>query len=296
MTQRGMAATLPRPGEIVSPNRAASMMLQTLTRYEGQLKRALPSSLPPERFTRIVVTEFSKSASLRRAAIANPSSFLGAIMICAQWGLEPASGLGLAYLVPYKNEIQAIMGYQGKVELAMRSGRVVSVRARPVFTGDIFRAEYGLDELLIHTPQGEMADAALEKTYAVARLRGGEQQFEIAWPQDIDRARGRSASGSRGKGPWATDYVAMAMKTAVHKLGKLMPKSPAFRYAEMLDTEGELGRQQNSIYGAAVEEGADPTEVLSLMLGGDDEGGGNIADAASPGPGERSTLGSHPEG
>lgn len=68
---------------------------------EGEIAKALPSVITPERFTRIVTTALSSNPEL---ASTTPQSFLGAMMTAAQLGLEPNTPLGQAYLLPYRNK------------------------------------------------------------------------------------------------------------------------------------------------------------------------------------------------
>ena len=86
---------------------------------EGEIKKALPSVITPERFTRMVLSALSTTPKL---GACTPKSFLGAMMSAAQLGLEPNTPLGQAYLIPYKNkgvdEVQFQIGYKGLIDLA----------------------------------------------------------------------------------------------------------------------------------------------------------------------------------
>ena len=67
---------------------------------EGEIAKALPSVITPERFTRMVLTALSSNDKLAKC---EPKSFLGAMMNAAQLGVEPNTPLGMAYLIPYGN-------------------------------------------------------------------------------------------------------------------------------------------------------------------------------------------------
>ena len=73
---------------------------QYIKQMGGEIKKALPSVMTPERFTRIVLSALSTNPKL---AETTPQSFLGAMMTAAQLGLEPNTPLGQAYLLPYWN-------------------------------------------------------------------------------------------------------------------------------------------------------------------------------------------------
>ena len=68
---------------------------------EPEIKKALPSVITPERFTRMVLSAISMTPKL---ADCTPMSFLGAMMQAAQLGVEPNTPLGQAYLIPYNNK------------------------------------------------------------------------------------------------------------------------------------------------------------------------------------------------
>ena len=98
--------------------------LKGLIRSMGpEIKKALPSVITPERFTRMVFTALSSNPTLQECT---PQSFLGAMMQSAQLGLEPNTPIGQAYLIPYRNhgrqECQFQLGYKGLIDLAYRSG------------------------------------------------------------------------------------------------------------------------------------------------------------------------------
>ena len=60
---------------------------------EGEIKKALPSVITPERFTRMTLTALSSNPQL---AETTPKSFLAAVMNCAALGLEPNTPMGEA--------------------------------------------------------------------------------------------------------------------------------------------------------------------------------------------------------
>lgn len=74
---------------------------------EPEIKKALPSVITPERFTRMVFTALSSTPKLQQCT---HQSFLGAMMQAAQLGLEPNTPVGQAYLIPYGNVCQFQLG------------------------------------------------------------------------------------------------------------------------------------------------------------------------------------------
>lgn len=225
-------------------------------KIKAQIALALPRHMTPERMTRIALTELRKTPKLQQC---DPASFLGAVVQCAQLGLEPGSSLGHAYILPFDRrkkiggtwqtvatEAQVIVGYRGMIDLARRSGQVVSIDARAVYEGDAFECGFGLEATLKHVPAWDdpnRTNKPLRFVYAVAKLKDGGVQFEVMSRGEIEAIRGRSKS--KDDGPWVTDFVAMALKTVVRRLFKYLPVSIELQQAVTLDERAEAGISQD---------------------------------------------------
>lgn len=200
-----------------------------IAKMEGQIAKALPSVLTPERFSRIVMTAVSSTPKL---AETTPQSFLGAMMTAAQLGLEPNTPLGQAYLLPYKNkgvlECQFQLGYKGLIDLAYRSGQVSIIQAQAVRENDEFSYEYGLEPKLSHKPalrdRGEVYCY-----YAMFRTKDGGFGFEVMSKEDI-QAHAERFSQSYGSdfSPWKTSFDAMAKKTVLKQVLRYAPLKSDF--------------------------------------------------------------------
>lgn len=215
-------------------------VIDIVQKFKSQIETALPRHLTADRITRIIVTEIRKNPLL---AECDQTSLLAAIIQTAQLGLEPGSGLGHSYLIPYGKECQLIIGYQGMIELAERTG-FVTVDAHVVYANDKFSVVLGTSPAIEHVPaitdQGEVIGA-----YAVATYTDGRKKFRWCPKVEIEKARAQSRSGKyNNKGPWKDFYAEMAMKTAVRRLFKLLPKSPEILRAQVIDVQDELGTKQ----------------------------------------------------
>lgn len=201
--------------------------------FSGQLARALPKAITPERFVRLVMTQVRTNQMLMRC---DQASFLGAVMTAAQLGLE-FDARQLAYLIPRKVQGQwratAMIGYRGYIELARRSGQVRDVQAHVVYERDEFVVEYGDTPRVIHKPTLVGERGAPIAAYAVAFYKDGGTTAIALRKDEIEKRRGRSAAGD--KGPWATDWDAMARKTAVRALAAYLPQTPELANAIALD-------------------------------------------------------------
>jgi len=215
---------------------------ELLEKMKGSFAAALPKHLTPDRLARIALTEFRKTPKLINEC--DPMSFIGAIMISAQLGLEPGGALGHLYLVPYGKTVNAIIGYRGMIDLARRSGQIISLTAHEVMSNDDFSYEYGLDESLKHKPTlGERGK--LTHVYAVAKLVGGGHQFEVMSLEDIYGVQKQSKAGNSG--PWKSHFTEMAKKTVIRKLFKYLPVSIEIQKAVTFDEAADVGTQTDHV-------------------------------------------------
>ncbi|WP_339806367.1 recombination protein RecT [uncultured Marinobacter sp.] len=233
-------------------------------RIHAELSLALPKHMTPDRLARIALTEFRKTPKLAQC---EPKSFLGAVIQCAQLGLEPGNSLGHAYILPFDRrenvngkwqtvatDAQLIIGYRGMIDLVRRSGQIMSLQAHAVYEGDHFDFAYGLDERLSHIPTRDIEKRGeLVAVYAVAKLVGGGHQIEVMWRSDVEHIQKQSKAGNNG--PWKTHFEEMAKKTVIRRLFKYLPVSVEIQRATMLDESAESGAQDNrGFYGDATGE------------------------------------------
>lgn len=209
---------------------AKTTMQGLIQAMEPQIRKALPSVITPERFTRMVLTALSSTPKLQTCT---PQSFLGAMMQAAQLGVEPNTPLGQAYLIPYGNVCQFQLGYKGLIDLAYRSGEVSSIQAHEVHEGDEFSFEYGLEPKLKHIPaQKDRGNVIMY--YAVLKLKNGGVGFEVMSREDVEKFAMKKSKAYRS-GPWQTDFDEMAKKTVLKKVLKYAPLKTEFARAVATD-------------------------------------------------------------
>lgn len=222
---------------VSSVNNAAGKSMQTYIKsMEGEIKKALPSVITPERFTRMVLSALSVNPKL---GACTPKSFLAAMMSAAQLGLEPNTPLGQAYLIPYKNkgvdEVQFQIGYKGLIDLAYRSGEVEVVQAQVVYENDEFECQYGLEPKLVHKPADKNRGAAV-RVYAMFKTKSGGYGFEVMSMDDVkNHAAKYSQAYKSGFSPWKTNFEEMAKKTVLKKVLKYAPMKSDFVKAVVQD-------------------------------------------------------------
>lgn len=192
-----------------------------------EIKKALPSVMTPERFTRITLSALSTNPQLGSCT---PKSFLGAMMTAAQLGLEPNTPLGQAYLIPYKNhgvlECQFQLGYKGLIDLAYRSGDVTIIQAHTVYSNDEFTYELGMEPKLNHIPAKSNRGDPIY-FYAMFKTKSGGYGFEVMSMEDV-RAHAKRYSKAYNNGPWQTNFEEMAKKTVLKRVLKYAPLKSDF--------------------------------------------------------------------
>jgi recombination protein RecT len=142
---------------------------------------------------------------------------------------------GLAYLVPFKGQAQALIGYKGLMELAYRSGKVKSINAEVIYEsekGKITITRIDGQISINHpwewdTPTGEIVGA-----YATAIIDGCEPMTCLLRASEIESFRSKSAAPN-GFG-WKNNYAAMCKKTAIRRLATYLPKSIMKQFSQAI--------------------------------------------------------------
>lgn len=226
-----------------------------LKQKQGEIAKMLPKHLNAERLLKVAQIAATSTPALAKCDIA---SLVGAIGQCAQMGLEPNTILGHAYLVPFNTKrkddagnerwvssVQVIIGFKGLIDLARRSGQIVSIAAHEVYENDQFELVYGLDEKLNHTPaMGE--HGAVIGFYSVAKLKDGGHCFEFMSRLQVEAIQ--AAADKKNKFPsavWKDHFIEMGRKTVIRRLAKYLPLSIEFQTAAALDGMAEGGKDQH---------------------------------------------------
>ena len=245
-----------------------------------QLATVAAKHMNPERMMRLMANAVRTTPKLGEC---NPLSLLGALMTCASIGLEPNTVLGHAYLIPFKNDVQLVIGYKGLVDLARRSGHITSISSGVHYDDDEFwEYEEGTEAKLRRVPGPE--EGKKLHAYAIAQFKdGGHAYVVLPWARVMkirDNSDGWKSAVRYNKtqrSPWFTHEDEMAKKTAVRALAKMLPLSTEMASAISLDerpadyrkhalegAHGDMGPSiiDDAIYAATddyVMEGAEPS-------------------------------------
>lgn len=235
-TKQAEQATAPTMRDLVQKQQSA---------IEAQLAGALNSGA----FVRAAISEISKSSDLQQAT---PASVLGSIMLAAQLKLEIGPALGHFYLTPRKEKgVQIclpIIGYQGLIELAYRSGRVLKIETFVVRKGDLF--EYGANSERGRYFDWKPADFDQTREWTdivvTAQIAGGGVVWETLPKEKVLERRPSYWQST----PWKTNEEEMARKTLVREVAPYLPKSTEFGLAVQVTRQvEEQGARVESIAG-----------------------------------------------
>lgn len=208
----------------VSKQASPETSLNALLKKMGpEIQRALPKHMDADRIARIALTAVRTTPKLLEC---DQISFVAALMQSAQLGVEPNTGLGQAYLIPYGGKVQFQLGYKGLIDLAVRSGQYKAIYAHEVYEEDKFSFAYGLHKDLVHVPSTNPEGEPIGY-YAVYHLKNGGYDF-VYWTREHIDKHAKTFSQAVQKGwtsPWKTNYDAMAKKTVLKEVLKFAPKS-----------------------------------------------------------------------
>ncbi|HET9892614.1 MAG TPA: recombination protein RecT [Mycobacterium sp.] len=284
----GTSAVAGTAVEKADRDNGAPSLGQQIQQMQQHFQLAMPRGVEAVQLIRDALTCLRTTKNLAKC---EPQSVLGALMTCAQLGLRPGV-LGHAWLLPFWDSrlawadekgrqrtggyrAQLVIGYQGLIELAHRSGQIKSLVARTVRENDEFDVAYGIDDLLVHKPVMSGDRGAPIAYYAVVKFLSGGHAFFVMSHDEMETYRDRyaMARNKEGKivGPWVDQFEGMALKTTIRQLAKWMPKATEF--ASAIEADGTVrvdvtpdpdallhGEHPELVEGGAATPGADSSD------------------------------------
>jgi recombination protein RecT len=245
------------PKKEPAPGSVAAKTLQIHNFLEARKKeiaKALPKTLEPDRLLRIVLNVVGQNKKLLECDL---TTLYGSVLQCIEIGLEPGTGRGLAFFVPYRDSkrgitrCQFIMGYKGMVELFYRHPKAKLLTRGCVYKGDSFQYELGTAQYLKHIPgkNNKRDESTFVGAYIVATLINGAQYIGYMSKAEIDKIRAQSQAAKFKDSPWHTHYEEMAAKTVLRHEFKWMPSSVEMQKAVVFDEQSERGEVKNYFEG-----------------------------------------------
>jgi recombination protein RecT len=180
-------------------------------------------------------------------------------------GLSINPALGEAYLIPRwdkslkANVVQCQRGYQGLLALMFRSEMIDSVFADVIYREEVYKIYGGTNARIEHEPDtsGELRTNVFDDidiAYANVYLKGSTRPiFVYLTHADLKRSRAMNLN-SKGEpsGPWRDHPQAMAIKTALARVCKMLP-----RHSKLADLHKALAAEVETT-GSLLSQGEPP--------------------------------------
>ena len=204
----------------------------------------------PQQFMHMAVNQIKRNSRLLQVFQKNPASVFSSILTCAEFGLSPTAQMGECWLIPYGNECQFQIGYQGLSKILYKNPDVKNITAECVYENDEFEYSLGLTPTLNHKPVS-VDRGKLIAVYCVVRFANQEPIFKVMTIDDLKGIQALSKAGNSSiwfskKDPenW------MLKKTCFKQLCKLLPKhlnmSKVIAYDNVIEGGGAMRLDDNN--------------------------------------------------
>lgn len=247
------AVAAPRPKTQADLN--AEELRHYLKKMEGDLGSALRGHVPLDWFTRVALTVY-RTGGKGKLIQCSPLSVVAALFEGAQMGLSPDPNLGEFWLIPRSGVATFQIGYQGLLKIARRSGEIGTIRAGLAYAGDhlVIRGGTHCDEI-DHEPNldGEFKHEDIRVAYAVAWMKGMSRDIPpyAKWVPRAKLVLSAERSGNPGDKSWSDvwkkHFDQMALKVALARLCKILPRTDELAMALARDELREEGREPESV-------------------------------------------------
>ena len=177
-----------------------------------------------------------------------PQSIVKSALDIAEVGLPLTKSLGQAYIVKYKADAQAQIGYKGWLAIAERFGK--SVKAKPIFKCDFFKMyDNGFDETVEFEPNyDERQDhnvAWVEENLrgVLVALKDHKTGFITSQFVSFDRIKkiaGMSPSKNSSYSPYSTWNLEMYQAKAIKYVVSKTPMNEQMAQAVELDNQRDI--------------------------------------------------------
>lgn len=172
-------------------------------RFEETLDKKAPQFMSS-------IINLVKNTGLKKA---DPMSVLSSAMIAATLDLPVDHNLGFAWIIPYKDQAQFILGYKGYIQLALRTGQYKNINAIPVYEGQLKKWNPLTEEIELEF-EDQTSDVVIGYAATFELINGFRKT--VYWSKDkvIKHKNKFSKSGY----VWNQNFDAMALKTLLRNL------------------------------------------------------------------------------
>ena len=189
-----------------------------------------------ERFVQVALHALARQPELRECTQA---SFFAALLRLSEIDMEPDGYM--AHLVPFMNrktgqrDIQLIIDYKGLVQIIRRSPSIAVIKGNVIHKNDGFLYEEGSSRVFKHVPKFIEGDPVIAAYSFVKFAQIDDWEVDILQLHRIKEVRERSRA--KDSGPWVTDFIEMAIKTAIRHHAKTLPLRSIERAAVISDDD-----------------------------------------------------------
>ena len=225
---------VPQKGLAMTESSVPVTIESWLESKRDELFGLLPSNIHKERFLRNIIMQIKMNENLKNCSI---TSIAKACVQASTLGLD-IGVLGSAYLVPYGNEAQLSVGYQGYIDLAYRSG-MKALHTGIVRELDSYKATHE-DFTHEYDPFGtEEERGPVVGVYALVVLPTGTAYSELMSVSEIDQIR--RGSRSANSPAWRDHWGEMAKKVVIRRALKRAPMSTETKEIIQISDNAEFG-------------------------------------------------------
>lgn len=217
---------------------ALAVLENQLKPLAPRLEMVLDKRVPVDRLMQTIMISCERLPQLLDC---DRQSLFNAAMSAAVLGLEVDGVTGQAYLIPFKNRAQLVIGYKGMNTLAARSG--ITVTGEVVREGDDFDFDEG-EGWVKHKKQLSGTGRRIIAAWAKAATIGRPPVVKVVALDELMAVKAKSPGAKRSDSPWndpAIGFPAMCEKTAKRRLFRNMPLNIAQLAARMDEAVDEQG-------------------------------------------------------
>jgi len=189
------------------------------------------------------------------------NSVIDCMLKSAQVGLEINTANHFACVVPFGNELTFIIEYRGILELAYRSGEIAKIEADVVYAGDDFSYQLLPETIIRHIPNYKepRTDKELIGTWVKVYYKDSNISPYLRFYHRTEIEKHRTKAKTQEI--WNAWTPEMYMKTAIHIIGRWLPRTPELQNAIEIENQS-LQLDKNDITSLI-----DPTSISAKPTG-----------------------------
>lgn len=196
---------------------------QQLLPMEDDFAEALAGIMPAKRLIRTICVSMEKSPTLLDCS---KQSVINSAMTAAVLGLEVDGATGQAFLIPFKNKCQLVIGYKGFNTIGARAG--LTITGDVVREGDEFDFDEGEGFVRFKRSLAPTGDRRIIAAWAKAAAINRPSIVTVLSIDDILAVKKKSPGARKPDSPWNDETIgfpAMAAKTVKRRLARSTPLS-----------------------------------------------------------------------